>query len=328
MFTAPETIPDSRKAMIAYVQQIAKDLISRLQWWDEETVKSIAVRFEALAEELDRLDPRDFGLGAQFDFVEARLQVRLLAKTTQKEWDYWAEMVNGHPQRQGPWIAQLDDLHNGTHPQLTQGRDKALIEEEIRGKLAGMAAERNRYEDEFQRASKACERTIEVLTAYAGHGSKAVTRSFTFVHNADLRSIIERDYKELALILIPGAAWKSAVVMAGSILEAILYDLLTRDAALIAKAMASPKAPTKGTTAVKDITNNTSENEWKLVNLINVAVDLNLLPQERAHTIDQILRNYRNFVHPRKEIKEAHPCTEAEATLAKGALDGVCNHLL
>jgi hypothetical protein len=51
------------------------------------------------------------------------------------------------------------------------------------------------------------------------------------------------------------------------------------------------------------------------------------MPQARAASIDQVLRDYRNFVHPRKELKAAHHCTEAEATLAKGALDVVCNHL-
>jgi hypothetical protein len=51
------------------------------------------------------------------------------------------------------------------------------------------------------------------------------------------------------------------------------------------------------------------------------------LPEERGDTIDQVLRDYRNFVHPRKELKAAHQCTEAEAYVARGALDGVCNHL-
>src|SRR5262249_46969295 len=138
---------------------------------------------------------------------------------------------------------------------------------------------------------------------------------------------VERDYRELAVCLLPGGAWKSAVVLAGSILEAILYDQLTRDAARVAAAMASPKAPRKKGGVVKDITQDTAEAEWRLSDLIDVCVDLTILPQARADTIDQVLRDYRNFVHPRKELKAAHPCAEAEATLAKGALDAVCNHL-
>lgn len=156
------------------------------------------------------------------------------------------------------------------------------------------------------------------LDLYGGEGSRAVSRSFSFVTDAGLRNIIERDYRELSLILLPGGAWKSVVVMSGSILEAILYDQLTKDAATKSRAVAASTAP-RG----KDI----SRDEWRLHDLIRVAVELTILPATRADSIDTILRDYRNFVHPKKELRSAHPCTEAEALLSKGALDSVCNHL-
>lgn len=158
---------------------------------------------------------------------------------------------------------------------------------------------------------------IQALDKYAGEGSRAETRSFAFIADSDLRPIIERDYRELSLILVPGGAWKSAVIMAGSILEAILYDLLSADPTRKAQAIANARAPKR------DLT----KGEWWLHDLIEVATDLGLLPQDRAKTFDQVLRDYRNFVHPKKEIKAAHPCTEAEAFMAKGALDAICNHL-
>ena len=61
--------------------------------------------------------------------------------------------------------------------------------------------------------------------------------------------------------------------------------------------------------------------------LILVAEDIGKLPSENAKAIDQILRDYRNFVHPNKEVRAQHPCTEAQALMAKGALDAVCNYL-
>jgi len=64
-----------------------------------------------------------------------------------------------------------------------------------------------------------------------------------------------------------------------------------------------------------------------LHNLIEVAVDLSILPEARSNTVDQVLRDYRNFVHPKKEVRAEHPCSEAEALMSKGALDGICNHL-
>lgn len=152
-------------------------------------------------------------------------------------------------------------------------------------------------------------------------------RSLGFVQNADLRKIVERDYRELTQILFPEGAWKSVVIIAGSILEAILYDLLTRDAARIAAAMASPKAPKKKGGLVKDITQDTHEDEWKLANLIEVAIDLTLLPQAKADTIDQVLREYRNFVHPKKEATLRQELGDAEGMLALGALNGVIDHL-
>lgn len=97
--------------------------------------------------------------------------------------------------------------------------------------------------------------------------------------------------------------------------------MLTRDYATATKANAAGAAP-KFKGKVKPIENG----DWRLADLIDVASELQILPAERAKTIDQVLRDYRNFVHPKKEIRAQHPCTEAEALLAKGALEGVCNH--
>lgn len=156
-----------------------------------------------------------------------------------------------------------------------------------------------------------------ILELYAGEGSRGVTRSFVFVSDPHLRTIVERDYGELSLILFPSGAHKSTVVMAGSILEAILQDQLTKDTTAKSKALAAKSAPKN-----KDL----SKGEWRLRDLIEVSAELGLLPADRANSIDQILRDYRNFVHPMKEIRGAHPCTEAEAQMAKGALDSVCNY--
>jgi hypothetical protein len=167
------------------------------------------------------------------------------------------------------------------------------------------------------------EQMLGILDQYGGEGSRSVIRSFAFIHDAVLRTIVERDYRELSLILFPSGAWKSTVIMAGSILEAILYDLLTIDSQRIGATEAAPRAPKRKDGSVKSILGG----EWRLTDLIEVAADLNLLPSEREKSIDQTLRDYRNFVHPRKEIRATHSVSEAEALMAKGALDGLCNFL-
>jgi hypothetical protein len=158
-------------------------------------------------------------------------------------------------------------------------------------------------------------RIVAVLDKYGGEGWRAQTRSFSFIKDDDLRQIIERDYKELVLVLFPGGAWKSTVIMAGSILEAILFDVLASDPATKTKALASGAAP-KG-----------PMEDWRLEYLIKVASDVGALPAKRAMTFDQVLRDYRNFVHPKKEIKSGHPCREGEAQLAIGGLNAVCDLL-
>jgi hypothetical protein len=159
------------------------------------------------------------------------------------------------------------------------------------------------------------ERIAAVLNNYGGEGWRAKTRSFSFLTDKGLREIIERDYKELTLVLFPGGAWKSTVIMAGSILEAILFDVLASDPAINAKALASSVAP-KG-----------PMEDWRLENLVKVAADIGVLPMKRAPTFDQVLRDYRNFVHPKKEIRSGHPCREGEAQLAMGGLNAVCDLL-
>ena len=160
-----------------------------------------------------------------------------------------------------------------------------------------------------------CNELIDILKNWS-ETNKVTIRNFCFVSDKELKNIIERDYKELICILFPEGAWKSVVVMCGSILEAILYDILSRPQNK-SKALNSSKAP-RG--------KNFDEGKWSLHDLIEVAVDVGILPQERANTIDQVIRNYRNFVHPKKEIRSQYSCTEAEAYMARGMLDSICDY--
>lgn len=247
--------------MVQYIIKVAETLAGHAE--RQELGEVITFRTD-FAEELNRLDPRDFLPSAQFDFFMIRKQARR-----------WAAQQGGMAQVELPAIAQL------------------------------------------------ARRTVDVLSHYGGEGSQAVVRSFSFIVDGDLRKIIERDYRELKLRVFPAGAWKSSVVLAGSILEAILFDQLAKDPATKQAALLSRKAPKDKAGKVKDL----DAGDWKLFDLIEVATDISLLPADRSKSIDQILRDYRNFVHPKKEIRAKYPCTEAEALLALGALDTVCNVL-
>lgn len=165
-----------------------------------------------------------------------------------------------------------------------------------------------------------CKELSEIMQYYGEYGSTILNRNFSYISNSVIKNIIERDYVELNNILIPSGAWKSAVILSGSILEALLYDLLEQPS-YYNIAMQSQLAPRKNNTVI-DI----KQREWRLYDLIKVSADIELIPMSKANSIDEILRNFRNFVHPKVEIRNQFPCTEAEAFLAKGALDSICNH--
>lgn len=109
-----------------------------------------------------------------------------------------------------------------------------------------------------------------------------------FVEDADLRSILVRDYRELRRIIKAGAR-KSAVVMCGSIMEAILlYKLYTPEVQAkyqdkYGKPLESPQAK-----------------RWELEDLINLITNLGYL-DENARSEAHFVRNYRNLIHPGKE---------------------------
>lgn len=167
---------------------------------------------------------------------------------------------------------------------------------------------------------------VELFDEHYG-AARSTGRKFTYVKNADLRKIIERDYSELETRLFPTQAWKSVVIMAGSVLEAVLYDLLTNEPAAVTAAMSATAAPKKRGGSVRDITLDTYEDEWKLNDMIKVAAELKIIRPDDERTTHAVLREYRNLVHPRVELKGASPVGEAEATASKGMLDIILNYL-
>lgn len=244
-----------------YIDDLLDQSITLLEESRSGTSPTIFDLMECLAEELDRLDPRDFTPAFRTEFVIDRKMVQVRARSR---------------------------------------------------KLSG---------SDYDTVSTILKRLKVALHNYAGEGSGVVVRDFAFVTDADLRNIIIRDYRELTVRLLPGGAWKSCVVIAGSILEAILHDALTAIAAIKTQALASPEAPKKNGNVILNIS------KWNLQSFIRVSANIGVIRPENERTVDQSLRDYRNYVHPKKEIRSAHPCREAQALLAKGALDAVCDHL-
>lgn len=141
---------------------------------------------------------------------------------------------------------------------------------------------------------------------------------FSFITKLDLRSIIERDYEEIQRCLA-SEAYKAATVMCGSVMEALLLDALLMDEA---KATRSPKAPKdKKGEVIKDF------GRWALNSMIEVTVDLGIIPKETLGFASHAVREHRNLIHPAVETRKKIAPEKEEANAARAALDLIIKNL-
>lgn len=132
------------------------------------------------------------------------------------------------------------------------------------------------------------------------------TKDFNFISNPDLQKILERDFLEIQKAYI-AECWKSVIILSGGSVEAILTDLLLSNSS---QALSAKSAPT----SKKDIT------KWDLSDLINVSVELKLI-SAGVEKLSHSLREYRNLVHPGREIKENLTFDAEEAKIAVEVLN-------
>jgi len=126
-------------------------------------------------------------------------------------------------------------------------------------------------------------------------------RDFSFVKDAKLRAVLERDYDEIQRAYI-GKCWKSVIILSGGAIEAILVDLLLQ---VPSKAAGAKSAPAKK----PDI------RDWGLKSLIDVPVELGLVSAS-AEKLSNPVREYRNLIHPGNEIQSNLTFGGEEAKIA------------
>jgi hypothetical protein len=125
--------------------------------------------------------------------------------------------------------------------------------------------------------------------------SAAKKPDLTFVNNDPLRMVLERDYSELQGLDV-NAAMKSVLVLSGSIIEGLVLD------ALVVGGKWSLEEASKRT----------------LNDLLNAALAAHILKHDR---LTHAAKQYRNLVHPGREIRDAVEFSSADAVIAKAAVD-------
>jgi len=116
----------------------------------------------------------------------------------------------------------------------------------------------------------------------------------SFVSDSHLREIIRRDIAELNTARSQGLdkTAKICMVLCGSIAEALLLDTLLRK---------QPEALAVAATLNKKFKSNLED--WELHEMITVATRLGILPDDASTGATQ-LRNWRNLIHPGRELKD------------------------
>lgn len=115
-------------------------------------------------------------------------------------------------------------------------------------------------------------------------------RKLFLIHDNEMRDILQRDLRECAIAVVAGQD-KAATIMCGSIIEALLILKIKERG--ISKYDVS--AVSKGKT-------NHPVSEMSLNELLYIADIENILDKKGYH-LGHYIRDYRNVVHPAKEIR-------------------------
>ncbi len=105
--------------------------------------------------------------------------------------------------------------------------------------------------------------------------------AFDFIQDEKFKLILERDFEEIESLLKHKLS-KSVLVLSGSLIECLLIEFLS-------------SKPPKGYTQSKIL-------KLTLVELIDLAHEQNLI-SKRAKDLSTVIRDFRNLIHPGKEIR-------------------------
>lgn len=137
---------------------------------------------------------------------------------------------------------------------------------------------------------------------------------FSSIQDTGIRDILLRDLKECVIAIASGQA-KNATIMAGSIIEALLYAKLTE------KSITSYVVPTRSGTTNKAL------KDMALADLLFVAEQERLITSNSIH-LSHYVRDYRNFIHPAKEMRSSDNISQENVLIMWSILKRLINELL
>ena len=144
---------------------------------------------------------------------------------------------------------------------------------------------------------------------------------FNFV-SGNLKSILTRDYRD-AEFCYKNKRWKPAIVLYGSVLEAILMHLLKKqkkaDLIKVKNSINSSRPPNK-----RRIPRNLDR--YSFSDMIDVAEGLGIITSELGKA--DWIREYRNLIHPAVELRGSIKPDKNRASISRNLLDMVLKDVI
>jgi hypothetical protein len=230
-----------------------------------------------------------------------------------------------------PWIKEQN-----AHPHFKPGEARALVQlvEGVPDELLTLAPEefaeltvsvaildvssREQAARNLSSSERAAIRSLHRLLQKCPDDFPAAgTVEPAFITDPDLRADLHRDIGEVNRAL-QNKEWKSATVLTGSLVEAmLLWALQNKKTLLDLQAVA---------TSGKAVNSLSALETWGLADLIPLARGANLI-SESTKNIATECKNFRNLIHPGRAARQGMKCNRSTALNGASAVEAVIDDL-
>jgi hypothetical protein len=225
----------------------------------------------------------------------------------------------------------IDESKYKTNGLSKAKRLRCFWETEDRLLIIKVLKELIRLSENYKRPEEKIAKAKEVLIELNANSSEktidsteTLTEKFSTFSLEHLQKIdLSHDYQTLLIDRIRefercmnAKCYLSAMILCGSILEALLLETASKNITIYNKAKSSPKNKDGKPLRIA---------EWTLNHLIKTAVEVGSLKAD-VHKFSEHLRDFRNYVHPRAQIAasfnpDQHTCKIAMAVLNASIAD-------
>lgn len=160
-------------------------------------------------------------------------------------------------------------------------------------------------------------RLVDILNRCPARAPSQIPEVFQFIPDASYRAHLRQDLQEV-MVAIEAGHWKSAVVMAGSLAEAMLFFVLEKlESERPAEVLAARQSASAQGGKLSNLT---------LEKFINTATYLGLIEKNTRESLHH-MRDFRNLIHAGKAVREQTNPTRGKALMAYGAVIELSNEL-